>query len=82
MVSSVIPQDKRVFIAVRNHRCIVARFRATARHEVYAIEEAANWRELEDDARRAVETQVGAITHDEHYPCPERLAMRAAWPED
>jgi len=80
MVASVIPQDKLVFIAVRNRRCIVARFRATATHEVYAIEEAANWRELEDDARRAVEAQIGAITHDEHYPCPEGLAYRAVWP--
>jgi len=80
MVSSVIPQDKLVFIAVRNRRCIVARFRAAAIHEVYAVEEAANWRELEDAARRAVEAQVGAITHDEHYPCPERLAMQAVWP--
>jgi len=80
MVSSVIPQDKLVFIVVRNQRCIVARFRATARHEVYAIEEAANWRELEDNARQAVEAQVGAITHDEHYPCPAELAARAVWP--
>ncbi len=80
MLSLPIPTDKKVIIMVRGQRCIVARFRATAFHEVYEIEEAANWHELEDAARRAVEAQVGAITHDEHYPCPAELAMQAVWP--
>lgn len=80
MIPSVIPHDNLVVIEVHSERCYVARFKQTDRF-TYTLQHAANWQELEGDARRAVEDQVGAITADEILPCPDELAARAVWPE-
>jgi hypothetical protein len=78
MIEPVIPADKRVIIRTQAGRVIVARYHDTG-HYTFAIEDAANWRALEADACQAVEDLVGAITGDEHFPCPDALAARARW---
>ena len=80
IIPGVIPEDNLPIIVVDKGRCIVARYRRLMPYE-YGIERAANWRELQDDARAAVAAQVGAITEDGHFPCPPELAARAVWPE-
>ena len=59
-------------------RCIVSRYRYVGPY-TYSLEEAVNWRELEDDARKAVEDAHGAITEGGHFACPDVLADRAVW---
>lgn len=78
MVYPVIPSDNLVVIQVKRGRCRVARYRETTPY-TYELELARNWAALEDAARQAVETLVGAIVEDEHYPCPEALAAQAVW---
>lgn len=68
------------FIDVRARRCIVSRFTQAARFE-FSVQPAANWPDLEDEARRAVEDQIGAITEDDHFPCPPDLADQAIFPD-
>ncbi len=80
MIYPVIPQDKRPVIAVQNQRCIVSRYIRTSRF-TFEVQPATNWQDLESAARVAVEDQVGAITGDDHYPCPEDLAALAVWSE-
>lgn len=80
MIYPITPEDKRVFIDVRARRCIVSRFTQTARFE-FGVQPAANWPDLEDEARRAVEDQIGAITEDDHFPCPPDLAAQAIFPD-
>jgi hypothetical protein len=79
MIPAVLPEHNRIFILVEGRRCIVARYQQTATYE-YAVEYASNWPDLEAEAKQAVEDQVGAITEDGHFPCPEALAARAVWP--
>jgi hypothetical protein len=80
MIYPVIPEDKRPIISVENNRCIVSRYVQTAPY-TFRVQPAQNWEDLESAARVAVEDQVGAITGDDHYPCPDDLAAGAVWPE-
>ena len=79
MLYPVTPHDKAVFIAVEVGRCAVARYVQTAPY-TFAVQRAANWEDLEESARQAVEDLVGAPV-DDHYPCPDDLAALAVWPE-
>ena len=81
MIYPVIPDDKKPIISVEHHRCIVSRYVRTTRY-TFEVQAAKNWEDLEPDARAVVEDQVGAITGDDHYPCPEDLAALAVWPEE
>jgi hypothetical protein len=80
MVYPVIPEDKKVIIAVENHRCKVSRYVQRTPY-IFRVQAAKNWEDLETQARQAVEDFAGAITGDDHYPCPDDLAALAAWPE-
>jgi hypothetical protein len=79
MVYPVIPGDKKVIIAVENHRCAVARYIQMAPY-TFTVQRAANWEALETRARQVVEDLVGAPV-DDVYPCPDDLAALATWPE-
>ncbi len=81
MVLPIIPADKLPVILTILGRCIVARYIQTANYE-YEIERAANWEALEDDARQAVEDQIGAVFGTDVYTCPDELAARAEWSSD
>ena len=59
MLYPVTPHDKAVFIAVELGRCIVSRYVRRAPY-TFAVQRAANWEDLEKQARRAVEDLVGA----------------------
>ena len=65
MVYPVIPSDNLVVIQVARGRCRVARYKQIAPYG-FDVQPARNWVELEDEARRAVEDQVGAVVEDEH----------------
>jgi hypothetical protein len=80
MLNVIPPEDKRIIIRVRAERCMVARFRETEPF-IYAVEFAANWEDLEPDARQAAQAQVGALVVNEDLDCPSDLAARAVWPE-
>ncbi len=80
MIYPAIPSDNLPVILVQAARCIVARYRQTAPYE-YALQRAANWTALENDARAVVQDMVGAITESDVYPCPAALAERAVWPD-
>jgi hypothetical protein len=77
---TVIPADGVVFVLATVAHCKVARFKALG-GQYFEVETAANWRELEPDARAAAENQVGALTGDDFLTCPPELAERAAWSE-
>jgi len=47
----------------------------------YYYEPAANWEELEDAAREAVEGQGGALNLSGLYYCPLGIIQRARWPQ-
>jgi hypothetical protein len=79
MIYPVIPDDKKIIINVKSSRYIVSRFVQTAAY-AFQVQPAANWEDLEDQARQAVEDLVGAATTD-YYPCPDELAGQAIWPE-
>jgi hypothetical protein len=79
MIYPVIPEDKKIIINVENNRYIVSRFVQT-RPYAFVVQSAANWEDLETEARQAVEDLVGAPIAD-YYPCPDGLAEQAVWPE-
>jgi hypothetical protein len=79
MIYPVVPEDKKVIIAVRSQRCKVARYRELAPYR-FRVQYATNWQALEPDAQRAAEAQIGALVEDDDLPCPEDLAAQAAWP--
>lgn len=76
----IIPADGKTIIRVFAGRCLVARYVQTASYD-FEVETAANWQALQDDARRAVEAQTGAITGSGDFECPPDLAARAVWAE-
>lgn len=80
MLDGVVPADKRVFIRASQRGCIVARYIQTASFE-FEVQYAANWLDLQPQARRAVEQIAGAITEFGRYPCPPELAALAVWPD-
>ena len=81
MIPIPIPQDKHAIILVQLGRCIVSRYRYVGPY-TYSLEEAVNWRELEDDTRAAVEDAQGAITECGHFVCKDELSARAIWPDE
>jgi hypothetical protein len=79
MIYPVVPQDKKVIIAIRSQRCMVSRYRQVAPY-TFDVQPATNWEALEPDARAAAEAQIGALVKDDDLPCPDDLAARATWP--
>ena len=76
---TVIPADGVVFIVATLAHCKVARFKALG-GGYFDIQTAANWRELEPEARAEAERQIGALTATvEWVPCPPELAAQATW---
>ena len=78
----VIPKDQLVFINVIIHPSAVvrvSRYVATRSPFIFRIEAAANWFDLEPDARAAALGQVGALTESVHLHCPPELADLAVF---
>lgn len=79
MVQPVIPADKLPVIVVDPQgRVKVARYRQTS-FSIFALEPAASWEDLEADARQVAEQTIGAPLPSDVFPCPDDLAVRAAW---
>lgn len=77
MIPGIIPAHNRTIILVRGGQCIVSRYREIAPYR-FEVEPAINWEDLEGEACQVVEDLVGAAP-DDHYPCPDELAVRAKW---
>lgn len=79
MLPPVIPADKLPVIVVDPQgRVKVARYRQTS-FSVFALEPAANWPDLEADARHIAEQTIGAPLPSDVFACPDDLAALAAW---
>jgi len=78
---TVIPADGVVFIHATAAACKVSRFEEmTPDGPYFDIRTAANWEELEPEARAEAERQIGALTASvEWLACPADLAARATW---
>jgi len=79
MIYPVVPSGNLPIIVTTGTRVQVARYIEVGTH-AFEVQLADNWEALEEDARRVVEDQIGAITIDDHFPCPDDLAGRAVWP--
>ncbi len=78
MIPPVIPENGLIVIASRHSRVFICQF-IEVQPFVFEMEDALNWRELEESARRFIESQIGAITEDDIFHCPPSLADRAEW---
>lgn len=81
MVTPIVPRHNLVFILVDLGACAVARYIETEPY-VFKVQRAANWEALVADAHDAVVELYGAITGDDHLPCPEELAAWAVWGDE